>query len=135
MAKEELYDIPTRCPITGENLYVSEITSSETGVTIRGMFKVPAVSKLDDDQLLFLETFLRARGVILTMEKELGISYPTVRARLDNLLEAMGLTPFKEREGKAENNGEGKRKILKQLEDGKITAAEAKEKLRGLNSK
>ncbi len=135
MAKEELHDIPSRCPITGENLYVSEITSAESGVTIRGKFKIPAVSKLDDEQQVFLETFLRSRGVILTMEKELGISYPTVRARLDNLLEAMGLTPFKEREGKAENNGEGKRKILKQLEDGKITAAEAKEKLRGLNSK
>jgi len=135
MAKHDLREIPAKCPITGEAIYVSEITSEESGIVIRGRFAVPKSAGLDAEQQAFLETFLRARGVIATMEKELGISYPTVRARIDALLEALALTPYKEREAKTEPSAEAKRKILKQLEDGKITAAEAKAKLRGLETK
>jgi len=135
MAKDELYEIPSQCPVSGDQLYVSELTAVPSGVTIRGKFRVPTSAKLDSDQQAFLETFLRARGVIATMEKELGISYPTVRAKIDALLEAMNLAPFKEREAKAEPSAEAKRKILKQLEEGKITAEQAKAKLRGVESK
>lgn len=91
---------------------------------------MPEVARLERSHQEFLEVFLRARGVISTVEKELGISYPTVRARLDSLLDAMDLKPIKGREKRVEE-AELKKSILAQLEEGSITAAEAKEKLKG----
>lgn len=127
MAKDDLLEIPSRCPVTGGSLYVSELTNEDGSVVMRGKFKVPTTAAIDRQHQEFLEVFLRSRGVISTVEKELGISYPTVRARLDSLLDALHLTPVKEDKKKADF----RRKILQQLEEGKITAAEAKAKLKG----
>lgn len=129
MADDGYFDPPRTCPVTGEKLYISELTSENSGIVIRGKFAMPFTSSLDDDQRHFLEVFLRSRGVIATMEKELGISYPTVRSRLDALLQALDLEPVKPEKGK-EKKQAIKQKILKDLEDGKLTADEAKEKLR-----
>jgi hypothetical protein len=134
MSKERLHEIPEHCPITGESQFVSELTSSESGVVIRGKFAVPERSKLSSDQQEFLTVFLRARGVISTMEKELGISYPTVRNKIDALLEAMGLEPFRH-DRRSETKSEDKARILKMLEDGEISAGEAKEQLKKVGLK
>ncbi|MBX3115470.1 MAG: DUF2089 domain-containing protein [Fimbriimonadaceae bacterium] len=134
MAKDQFHDIPKECPITGEPLYVSELTSLKSGVVIRGKFALPHTAELETDQKEFLEVFLRARGVISTMEKELGISYPTVKARVDSLLEAMDLEPFK-LDRKAEVRAEERAKILKMLEEGEISATDAKEQLKKVGAK
>lgn len=129
MSKQELLDVPARDPFTGQRLIVTELTSEDGSVSIRGRFKVPDVARLDRNHMEFLEVFLRSRGVISTVEKELGLSYPTVRARLDALLEALEMKPYKPERRKPEE-GDLKRSILEQLEQGTITAEEAKEKLR-----
>ena len=110
-------------------MYISELTSADTGVSIRGRFRIPEALRLDTEQQHFLEVFLRARGVISTMEKELGISYPTVRSRMDSLLTAMKLQPIRG-ERRDENVNAAKRKILADLEEGSISAEEAKVKLK-----
>lgn len=125
--------IPPLCPISGEPLYVSEITSSESGIVIRGKFVLPPTARLSPEQQQFLEVFLRARGVISTMEKELGVSYPTVKGRVDALLDALGMEPYKSE--RREPRAEDKARILKQLEAGEITAAEAKEQLKRSGAK
>lgn len=130
MAKNELYDIPARDPISGQRLVVTELSSEDGSVTIKGRFRVPEVARLERNHQEFLEVFLRSRGVIASVEKELGLSYPTVRARLDSLLEAMDLRPIKVEKKKGEE-AELKRSILAQLEEGSISAEEAKAKLRG----
>jgi hypothetical protein len=130
MAHNHLHEIPARDPISGQKLVVTELTTEDGGVTIRGSFKVPAIARLEQNHQDFLEVFIRARGVISTVEKELGISYPTVRARLDSLLEALELNPIKPRDRRPEET-ELKRSILAQLEEGSITADEAKAKLKG----
>ena len=130
MDEKELHDIPTNCPVSGGALYVSELTSAKSGITIRGKFKLPEVSRLNSEQRDFLEVFLRSRGVISTVEKELNLSYPTVRARLDNMLEAMGLAPYKESTRSKVKSPEDRRLILDELEKGNITPAEAKARLR-----
>jgi hypothetical protein len=126
----DLHDIPTKCPVTGGPLYVSELTSPLAGVKIQGKFRLPPTARLDKDQREFLEVFLRARGVISTMEKELSLSYPTVRARLDALLDAMGLTPYKESARPKSKTADERRQIIEDLEAGRITPEEAKARLR-----
>lgn len=135
MASQELLPIPHRDPVTGKDLYISELACEESGVTIRGRFAIPKYSRLDAEQAHFLETFLRCRGMLNSMERELGISYPTVRARLDALLEALGLPPVKDDGAKREKLAERKKKVLEQLEKGEISAEEAKALLTGGVSK
>lgn len=131
MAKDKLHKLPARDPVSGGELYISEVSSDETGISIRGRFEVPVYARLDHDQQRFLETFLRCRGMLNSVEKELNLSYPTVRARLDALLEALGMKPTEMREdaGKREKSAEKKRLVLDELERGEISAEEAKEKL------
>jgi hypothetical protein len=129
MAKDKYYKVPARDPVSGSELYVSELASEDTGITIRGRFEIPSYARLDPEQAQFLETFLRCRGMLNSVEKELGISYPTVRSRLDNLLETLQLAPVKEEKVRPEKSAEKKRKILDQLEKGEISAEEAKDKL------
>ena len=82
--------MPSKCPLCSGGLEITETTCLECGVQMRGHFALAPYRALDTEQMRFLETFLRCRGVIRDMEAALGISYPTVRARLDALLSALG---------------------------------------------
>ncbi|HRJ27513.1 MAG TPA: DUF2089 domain-containing protein [Fimbriimonadaceae bacterium] len=128
MSEEKYLRIPSKDPVDGADLFVSELTGEHSGISIRGRFAIPRYAKLDDEQAHFLETFLRCRGMLNSVEKELGLSYPTVRSRLDSLLDALGLEPVKERgsDGRKERALEKKRKVLDLLEQGEISAEEAK---------
>lgn len=132
MLGEELREIPSACPVTGGPLVVTELSSEDGSVTIRGRFRVPATARLDAEHQRILEVFLRSRGVITTMERELGLSYPTVRSRIDGLLDALGLKPIRVPARSAKDTAARKR-VLEQLEAGEITAEEAKERLRTKN--
>lgn len=134
MSEEKFHKIPNRDPVSGGRLYISELTAEASGIQIRGKFEVPVYARLDREQSEFLEAFLRCRGMISCVEKELGLSYPTVRARLDALLEVLELAPAKEDGIKREKMSEKRQKILDQLEKGEITAEEAKAKMRGTQS-
>jgi hypothetical protein len=129
MANQKLHKLPHQDPVTGGELYISELAGLESGITIKGQFEIPRYSRLDAEQARFLETFLRCRGMLSSMEKELGMSYPTLRLRLDSLLEALDLSPIKE-EPKAGKTDGRKKKIVDMLEKGEITAEEAKARLR-----
>src|SRR5688572_25510692 len=109
MAKEKLSKVLHQDPVSGGELYIRELANDESGVTIRGRFEIPRVARLDPEQTRFLETFLRSRGMLNSVERELGMSYPTVRARLDALLDALGLVPFKD-EAKKEKLADRKQK-------------------------
>jgi hypothetical protein len=128
MGRENLNQLPTKDPISGGELHVSEVACDASGIAIKGRFEIPRYARLDAEQNKFLETFLRCRGVLNAVERELGISYPTVRARLDSLLQALDLTPVKEESPK--KSAEKKRAILDQLEKGEITTEEAKARLK-----
>ena len=131
MSKEKFKTLLTRDPISGGDLYVSELSSDDSGISIRGKFAIPRYSKLDEEQSRFLETFLRCRGMLNSVERELNISYPTVRARLDALLAALELSPIKD-EPKKDKSADKKKQILEKLERGEITAEEAKTQLKGV---
>ena len=130
MSRDSLHPLPFRDPISGAELIVTEVFCPESGISLRGKFEVPKYAHLDSEQMKFLETFLRCRGVINAMEKELGISYPTVKARLDGLLQALDLTPVKDDSQKKERAAESKKAILDQLERGEISPEEAKARMK-----
>ena len=82
--------MPNKCPLCSGELEVTEIHCVQCDVQMHGQFTIAPYRNLDTEQIRFLETFLRCRGVIRDMEAALGISYPTVRARLDALLVSLG---------------------------------------------
>jgi hypothetical protein len=85
------------------------------------------LARLDAAQLEFVEAFLRCRGVIKNVEDMLGISYPTVKARLANVLEAMGFAADEEQ--LAPESRRQRREILADLAAGRITTEEAHRQL------
>jgi hypothetical protein len=91
-----------------------------------GSFELARFLRLTPEQLYFVETFIRNRGKIKDVEEELGISYPTVVARLDEVLAALGY----EAERNEEELQESRRRILDELSEGRIDAGEAAKRLR-----
>lgn len=132
-----LQRIPARDPVSGGELHITELASEDSGITIRGKFEVPRYARLDADQTRFLETFLRCRGMFNAVERELGMSYPTVKARLESLLQALDLTPIEAKTAEkaadkttSKEAAERRARILDRLSAGEITAEEAKTELR-----
>src|SRR3984893_6924104 len=80
-----------KCPSCNGDLAVSKLHCDSCDITVEGDFSIPALLRLNRAQLDFVEVFLKNRGIIREVERELGVSYPTVRARLDEVLEAIGL--------------------------------------------
>jgi hypothetical protein len=85
------HDVISTCPVCSSDLSVTRLHCTSCGTTLEGEFSVGRFGRLGRDQLALLESFLRSRGNLREMERELGISYPTVRARVDALVRALGL--------------------------------------------
>ena len=117
----------SRCPVCEAGMAVSELTCESCGTSVRGRFQVPDLCRLPDDLYQFLLVFIKNRGVIRDVEKELGISYPTVRSRLDAVLAALG---YGEQVAGTDSN-----QVIEMLERGEITPEEAERLLRGESEK
>jgi hypothetical protein len=92
------------------------------------------LERLKQDQIQFVEAFIRCRGSLKDVGAELNMSYPTVNNRLNDILIALGYAnrvKIPSDEGNSTLTGERKREILTQLRDGKISATEAERMLRG----
>src|SRR5947209_7810797 len=132
MADERpIYPAPRQDPVTGEPLVITRLEGPTTGIAIEGRFSFGSGSRLDHlsgEYLAFVEVFLKNRGIIKDVEAELGISYPTVRARLDEVIRAMGYAPYPDAppaEGAARNPEEERRALLADVAAGRIPAREA----------
>src|SRR3954466_12001750 len=87
------HDVISTCPVCSHELSVTRLNCGECGTTLEGSFSVGRFGRLTRDQLTLLESFLRSRGNLREMERELGISYPTVRSRVEALVRALGFGP------------------------------------------
>jgi len=89
---EELmpHDVISTCPVCSSELAVTRLHCASCGTTLEGDFSVGRFGRLSREQLALLESFLRSRGNLRDMERELGISYPTVRSRVESLVRALG---------------------------------------------
>ena len=120
-------DYDGSCPTCGKQMVITEYHCPECMVEVRGKFTAGGLGGLEEKQIYFLQTFIRCRGNIKAVERELGISYPTVRNRLESLIRAMGLTPAAELESIQEERTE----VLDKLEKGEIDAETAAKMLSG----
>ena len=120
---------PTRCPICQSELTVTRLHCSSCDTSIEGRFALGQFSNLTAEQLEFMFTFVRCEGKINRVEQELGVSYPTIRNRLNEVIRALGYEPGKD--DSVEVTQEKRNAILADLSAGKITAEEATRLLRG----
>jgi hypothetical protein len=84
------HDVISTCPVCSGELAVTRLHCRSCGTTLEGEFSVGRFGRLTREQLVLLESFLRSRGNLRDMERELGISYPTVRSRVEALVRALG---------------------------------------------
>ncbi len=105
-----------RCPICAESLRVVRLECESCGTRLEGSFSLGRFGALSPERLEFLGTFIRARGNFKDVERELGISYPTVRSRLDALIRALGFTT----DGEPDREAERRKEILRELAEGRI---------------
>jgi hypothetical protein len=144
-------DVISTCPVCQHELTITRLQCRSCGTALEGEFGVGRFGRLEREQLAFLESFLRSRGNLKEMERELGISYPTVRGRLEALLRSLDLAdgsapaidePIDEpmsdiREDRtepeqAEEVGAARKAILERLARHEMAADEAAEALRSL---
>jgi hypothetical protein len=126
-----------RCPVCDNELSVTRLHCTACDTQIEGRFRLSRFQRLSSDQLSFLEVFVKNRGIIKDVEAELGISYPTVRARLDDVLRGLGFPTGGDddprpspRQIQAQAR-EDRRRILEDLREKRITADEAARQLAG----
>jgi hypothetical protein len=84
-----MYPVPTECPVCHDDLNVSQLVCHTCGAEIRGNFEMDRLSQLIPEQRYFVEVFLLCEGKLNCVQEELGISYPTVRNRLDEIIRAL----------------------------------------------
>lgn len=82
--------LPGRCPVCANALTVTRLQCGHCGTGIDGAFGLGRLQALSAEQVQFVETFMKCKGKIKDVEGELGISYPTVVARLNEVVRAMG---------------------------------------------
>ena len=110
-----------RCPICADALTVARLECAGCGTRIEGSFALGRFHQLSPEQLEFLETFIKARGNFKDVERELGMSYPTVRSRLDAVIRTLGFPSQAEPDREAERRKE----ILRELAEGRIAPDDA----------
>jgi len=131
------HDVISTCPVCSGELAVTRLRCSSCGTTLEGDFSVGRFARLSRDQMALLESFLRSRGNLRDIERELGISYPTVRARVEALVRALGFGPRSDDDAAASEDdgpadGATREEILERLARREISAEDAAVAIRAL---
>ncbi len=113
--------VVSKCPICSAQLKAVRLECDGCGTRLEGSFSLGRFHALSPEQLDFLETFIRARGNFKDIERELGISYPTVRSRLDAMIRALGFPS----QAEPDRESERRKEILRELAEGRIAADDA----------
>ena len=112
----------SRCPSCGHKMDVMALKCPVCGTGVTGKFEIDELFSLSKEQMNFVKVFLKNRGNLSEVQKELGISYPTARNRLDEIVKALG---YDVKEDKIDE-----REVLEKLKSGEISASEAISMLR-----
>jgi hypothetical protein len=118
------------CPICQQDLVVTQLHCRNCDTTLGGQFALGRLFHLQPQQLQFVEIFIRCEGKITRVEQELGMSYPAVRARLNEVIRALGYEVGESSEA-VRFDEEERQRILQQISLGEMSADEAIELLQG----
>lgn len=119
---------PRDCPVCGERLAITRLGCDECGTELSGSFAGCAFCGLGAEDREVLWVFLSSRGNVKDVERHLGVSYPTARARVDAMLENLGIEP--PAADKAEKSGSDQAAILEALARGEIDIDAAEQALK-----
>jgi hypothetical protein len=122
--------MPGRCPVCDEELAVTRLKCPSCETAIEGQFELSRLARLSKEQMDFVEIFIKCRGNIKEVERELGISYPTVRGRLDQVIAALGYRVESDEQPQARSDR--RKEILDALGRGEMTTEEAVKLLKQL---
>jgi hypothetical protein len=122
-----MYPVIGKCPVCGDTLAVTRLHCRNCDSALEGQFGLGRFYQLSPQQLAFVETFIRCEGKLTRLQDELGISYPTARARLTDVIQALG---YEVHEGPEPVSAEERKTILEQLASGEITSEHAVELLK-----
>ena len=114
---------PLQCPVCNKAMEIQTLHCQHCETTVSGHFHVSKFNYLEEETRYFIEIFVKNRGNIKAIEKELNISYPTVKKLLDEAITKLGYKVLDEPE-------EPKEDPLQLLKEGKITAEEAAKRLK-----
>lgn len=120
-----MYQVISRCPVCNGKLKVVKLKCEKCDTAIENDFCLCKFDYLSPEDLHFAETFITCRGNIREVEKELKISYPTVRSRLDDIIQKLGGKPNPPAQSHSR-----RKEILDALENGEITPQEALEQMK-----
>ena len=129
---EQSYSAPAKCPVCNRDLTITKLSCASCGSEIIGQFGQNKFSLLSEKDVRFIEVFVRCRGNIKDVERELGVSYPTVRSMLDHVIEQINLIEGRQTSRQATQS---KAEILDMLENEQITPEEAIQLIKGLGGK
>ncbi len=121
----------TRCPSCEGALAVTRLWCPDCDVAIEGRFDQGALGALSREQLAFVETFVRCEGKFTRMEREMELSYPTLRGRLHEVIRALGYEPGGDDAAEPALDEEARQRILDALDAGDIDAQTALRQLHG----
>lgn len=110
-----------KCPICDGNLIVSELTCTSCNTKINGEFNLSKFDNLSPDQQNFALIFIKNQGNIKLIEKEMNISYPTVKKNLSDLINSLGFDEV----SVYENNKMTKEEIMQAIKNKEIKLDEA----------
>lgn len=118
-----------QCPSCGGNVEVTRISCTRCETEVTGRFDLCRFCRLPPESVQFLEVFIKNRGNVKEMERELGVSYWTIRSRLDDIIATLDFSVVPEA---AASVAARRQAILDQLEAGAITVQQAAERLDAL---
>jgi len=113
--------------INKQKVKIEKIYLTESKLRIEGEFDLPPLAQLPYDDQIFISAFVKTHGSIKEMEKLFGVSYPTIKSRLNHLSDRLGDLGIKIQTPKNESS---QKEILELLDRGELTAEEALERLK-----
>ena len=117
-----MYPVIGKCPVCGDTMAVTRLHCRNCDSALEGQFSLGRFYRLSPQQLSFVETFIRCEGKLTRLQEELGISYPTARGRLTDVIRALGYEIEEEAEPVS---SEERKTILERLAAGEITSENA----------
>lgn len=124
------YPVIHTCPVCKYSLHVQKLACGNCHTVIENDFSLSKFASLSKEQMDFVEVFVVKRGNIKGVEKELGISYPTVRSKLNDIVEQLGYEEEQDAKPSLEEDKKRKMGILDMLEKEEIDAQEALARLK-----